>query len=149
MLSLLLLSWHPSLPSLSPQDLNQWYQSMYALHGNECLSIVQVQISVGISGLLLAHSESICWAIHCKHHSWSLGTTCYLSCNRKFHDIYKIPCCSANLWNILWLSTLSYQALFHPHMVMEWIKILFALHIGAWETSAHPIFKLFFVVWLL
>ena len=49
-----LLSRHPSLSSLSPQD-----QSRYALHGNEGLSIVRVQRFAEISSLLLAHLKSI------------------------------------------------------------------------------------------
>ena len=97
MLSLLLLSWNPILPGLSPQDPDQWYQSRYTLHGNEDLSIVWVQRSAGISILLLAHSNSICWAIHCKHHNWFSGTTWYLKCRRKFQDLYHNPCYSTNL----------------------------------------------------
>ena len=60
----LLLSQHTSLLGFIPQDLDQWYQRRYALHGNESLSIVQVQRSTGTSNLILALLESICWSIH-------------------------------------------------------------------------------------
>ena len=38
----LLLSQHTSLLGLIPQDLDQWYQRRYALHGNAGLIIVRV-----------------------------------------------------------------------------------------------------------
>ena len=49
--------------------------SLEILHGNECFSIFWVQISARISILLFAHSNSICWAIHCNHNNWFSGTT--------------------------------------------------------------------------
>ena len=122
----LLLSQHTSLLGLIPQDLYQWYHRRYALHGNEGFSIVRVQISSWIFNLLLAHLESICWAIHCKHHIWSSGTTSYLSCSRKFHDLYNILCCSTNPWHLFWLSTLWDQALFHP--IWPWNGLKSFLH---------------------
>ena len=135
----LLLSRYPSLLGLIPQDLDQLYQSLYALHGNEGLSIVWVQRSTEFFSLLLEHLEFICWAPHSKHHSWSLGTTCYLSCSRKFHDLYNIPCFSKNPWHPLWLSTLLDQTLFHPHMSMEWIKILLACLLELGRRHSIPI----------
>ena len=47
-----------------------------------------------------------CWAIHCKHHSWSSGNIGYLSFNRKIHDLYNIRFFSTNPWQYTnWRST--------------------------------------------
>ena len=47
--------------------------------GTRVWSIFWVQIFAAITNLLLVLSESICLAIHCKHHSWSTCTTGFFS----------------------------------------------------------------------
>jgi hypothetical protein len=51
--------------------------------GTRVLGIFQVQIFASISILLSALLDSICWAIHYKYHSWSIGITRF-SCPRTF-----------------------------------------------------------------
>ena len=71
----LLLSQHSNHPDLSPRDAYRWYPSGYTLHWNKVWSMLWVQTFVTITNLLLVLSESICQAIHCKHHSWFTSTT--------------------------------------------------------------------------
>jgi hypothetical protein len=74
-MSKLLLSRHSSHPDLSPRDLDQWYQSRYALHRNKGLKHVAGSNICNNHqppfGTIRIHFR----AIHCKHHSWSTGTT--------------------------------------------------------------------------
>jgi hypothetical protein len=88
-MSKLLLSQHSSHPNLSPQDLNQWYQSGYTLHQNKVL-----KHDAGSNiysnhqppfGTIRIHFRTI----HYKHHSWSTGTTGFFFHPQIFIHHYK------------------------------------------------------------